>query len=68
MRWMKRSEPSATPVTIASVSPRKMVRKKVAPSTMASPDPERISTAIAGRSTMFQATTARTPASAASGI
>ena len=68
MRWMKTSEPSARPTTIASVRSRKIVRAKVTASTAASPRPERSRMAMAGFSTMFQATTASTPASAASGM
>ncbi len=68
IRWMKRTEPNAKPVTMASVRSRKMVRKKVAASTVTSPQPDRTRIAMAGFSIMFQATTARTPASAASGM
>ena len=65
MRWINSTEPSAKPTTIASVRLRKIVSKKVAASTVASPQPERSRMAMAGFSIMFQATTASTPARAA---
>jgi hypothetical protein len=68
MRWMNRIAPSAKPTTIASVKPTRIVSTSVTPNTAASPRGERNNEATALRSTMFQATTASTPASAASGM
>ncbi len=53
---------------MASVRPTKIVSRNVATSTAASPREARSNVATALRSTMFQATTASTPASAASGM
>ena len=53
---------------MASVKPTKIVSRKVTSSTTASPPRERSNVATAFRSTMFHATTASTPASAASGM
>ena len=64
---MKSTEPSANPTTIASVRSRKSVSPSVTSSTAASPHEAVTSARNAGFSTMSQATTASTAASAASG-
>ena len=67
MRWMNSNAPSAKPTEcLGEVA--EDVSRKVASSTVASPREERSSTANSCFSAMFQATTASTPASAASGM
>ena len=68
MRWMNSTDPSAKPTTMASVRSRKTVRRNVTSSTAASPREATSRRANACFSTIVHATTASTPASAASGM
>ena len=68
MRCRNRSAPSPKPTRMPSVRSRNTTRRKVTPSTTASPREARTRVAISCFSAMFQATTASRAASAASGM
>ena len=68
MRWMNKTDPSAKPTTIASVSPLNRVMPNVAKSTAASPRDALSNVKKASRSNMFQHTTASTAARTARGM